>query len=368
MRQPKAQVPNPQSKRSTSRTRGMNQALPIGGAASLIIHGGLLFFALYAWQVAPRIMPEDVISVDMVDDTQSTIGEGKTPETLAQGIETPTPAPLPQQTQPSVSEALPDQSPPPPAPLPLPQEAPTPSPKQATASAPPLLPPTASPPPAPKSLPAPTAKALPQTAAKTATQPPPRATPLPIPKPLPATAPPKAASKPLILSARPNAAPPARAGPRQAAPAAPPEFDLAAASAAATGADSGGRRTPQLAARGREGRLGAAGGGTKLTGDLEAALRRQIQPCWLEPADMSNPRRLLVEVSIDLGLDGRLLRDPVLVTPSSRAGADASLVVAIDNALRAVRQCAPFNLPPDRYESWRQVRFSFDPRRMSGTP
>jgi hypothetical protein len=102
-----------------------------------------------------------------------------------------------------------------------------------------------------------------------------------------------------------------------------------------------------------------------LTGDLEAALRAQLKDCWQEPADMSNPRSLLVVVSIDLGMDGRLMRDPVLVTPSSKAGASASLVVAIDNAVRAVRDCSPFTLPPDRYETWRQVRFSFDPRRMA---
>ena len=145
----------------------------------------------------------------------------------------------------------------------------------------------------------------------------------------------------------------------------PPEFDLAAASSAASGADSGGRRAPQLSSKGQAGRQGASGGGTQLTGDLEAALRAQIKECWLEPADMSNPRSLLVEVNIELGVDGRLLRDPVLVTPSSRAGANATLAVAIDNALRAVRQCAPFNLPANRYETWRSVKFSFDPRRMS---
>jgi hypothetical protein len=110
--------------------------------------------------------------------------------------------------------------------------------------------------------------------------------------------------------------------------------------------------------------LGKAGGGVTLTGDLEAALRAQIKECWAEPADMSNPGRLLVVVSIDLSIDGRLMRNPVLVTPSSRAGADPSLLVAIDNALRATRQCAPYNLPPDRYESWKQVKFSFDPKRM----
>ncbi len=334
-----------------SRSNG-GHALPIGSAASILIHGGLLFVALYAWQVAPRIMPEDVIAVDMVADTQSTIGPGETPETAQQGVETQTPSPLPQQNQPALEQVSPI------TPLPTPKATPM-LPLEADAPAPTPVSPTS---------PAPATKALPQPIAKTAPLPTPRPAPSPTPKPLPKPLPNTAAPKATTKAANATSSSPARAGPRQAAPSAPPEFDLAAASSAATGADSGGRRAPQLAARGQAGRLGAAGGGTKLTGDLEAALRRQIQPCWLEPADLSNPRRLLVEVSIDLGIDGRLLRDPVLVTPSSRAGADASLVVAIDNALRAVRQCAPYNLPPDRYETWRQVRFSFDPRRMSGTP
>jgi outer membrane biosynthesis protein TonB len=320
--------------------------MPLGSAASLIIHGGILLAAFMTWQATPRIMPEDVIAVDMVSDIPSVKGENTEAETAQTGVDTPTPSPLPQTLPPSQSEPLPSPIAQPP---PL-QNAQAAEAAQAAAPAAPAAPPPPPPPPPPPT--------------KLAPAPAPRPAPKPVPSPLPNPArQPVAKVAPQQIQSK--VAPPAKVGQRRESPTAPIEFDLAAASSAATGADSGGRRAPQLASRGQAGRLGKAGGGAQLTGDLEAALRSQIQPCWLEPANMADASRLLVVVSIDLGVDGSLLRDPVLVTPSSRAGASPSLVVAIDNALRAVRQCAPFNLPPDRYDSWRQVRFNFDPQRMA---
>ena len=323
---------------------------PFGSAASLLIHGGILLSALWAWQVTPRIMPEDVIAVDMVSDTPSVKGENTTAETAQTGVDTAMPSPIPQTTLPAQAQPLP-------APVSEPQAALPPEPARADIPAPASLP-QAEPLPATPRQPGP----LPATPSQT-----PRPAPQPAPQPAPKVLPkvlPKALTK-VSPQVAPKTSPAARSGQRQAAATAPLEFDLAAASNAATGADSGGRRSPQLASRGQAGRLGKAGGGAQLTGDLEAALRSQIKECWLEPANMSNAASLLVVVSMDIGIDGRLQRDPILVSPSSRAGANPALVVAIDNAMRAVRDCAPYNLPPDRYDSWRQVRFNFDPRRMT---
>jgi outer membrane biosynthesis protein TonB len=180
------------------------------------------------------------------------------------------------------------------------------------------------------------------------------------PKLTPKAAPQKAQA-PASAPAKAPTKPPAQAPP-------PPQFDFAAASAAASGADSGGRRAPKLTASGQAAKQGRAGGGSQLTGDLEAALRRQIYSCWLEPAQTSGLDRLVVEVQIELAADGRLVREPKLIRPSSRLGADGALLVAIDNALRAVRQCAPFNLPQDRFSQWRLVNFSFDKRKKAELP
>jgi outer membrane biosynthesis protein TonB len=324
--------------------------LPLGSALSLLVHTGILLSALLAWQATPRIMPEEVVSVDVVSDTPSVVGENTVAETAQTGVETPNPSPLPQTTPSAPSEALPT-----PVPSAAPPQEIAPAVEQTEITqAPPAVAtppsPPSPPPPPPQSAPAavPTQRPLPKPAPTPA--PTPRAAAQPAPKPAPAT--------------KPKAAPPAKTGQRQSGPATLPEFDMAAASKAASGADSGGR-SPQLASRGKAGKLGKAGGGAELTGDLEAALRAQLKRCWVPPADMSNPRQLIVVISIDLAIDGQLLRQPVLVSPASADGASQRLIVAIDNAKRAVNGCSPFNLPPDRYDSWKQVRFKFDPELMA---
>jgi hypothetical protein len=315
--------------------------MPLGSAASLLLHGGFVLVAMFAWQVAPTIVPEDVIAVDVISDNPSVVGKNAAPETAQVGVETAAPSPLPQPLPSSEPETVA-------TPEPMRQEAQTAVPPPPESVAPPILAPLPPPPP-------------PQPVLRQSAAP----TPRPLP-PQPIRPPPPPPSKAVARAPAPQRAPaPARPGRAREPAATPAEFDLSAASSAASGADSGGRRSPQLASPGNAGRPGKAGGGSVLTGDLEAALRAQVKECWAEPADMSNPRGLLVVVNIELGIDGRLTREPQLVSPSSKAGASPSLVVAIDNALRAVRQCAPFTLPPDRYESWRSVAFSFDPRRMT---
>jgi hypothetical protein len=34
--------------------------------------------------------------------------------------------------------------------------------------------------------------------------------------------------------------------------------------------------------------------------------------------------------------------------------------------VRAVRRCAPYNLPAEKYDSWREINVTFDPREMFG--
>jgi membrane protein involved in colicin uptake len=144
-------------------------------------------------------------------------------------------------------------------------------------------------------------------------------------------------------------------------------FDIAAATANASGVNAGGRRAPQLS-KSAGSATKARGSGSRLQGNLAGALRQQIKNCWYEPADLSNPQRLIVEIAIELSPDGNLARPPRLVTPASRSGADSTLLIAIDNAIRAARQCAPYDLPSDRYDEWQSFNFRFDPREMRRLP
>lgn len=142
------------------------------------------------------------------------------------------------------------------------------------------------------------------------------------------------------------------------------QFDFAAATNASSGVNSGAQYNPKLSNGGVKQSGKKKGGGSKLTGDLESALRNQVKECWAEPADLSDPQSLLVEVNMELQPNGSLAKPPKLIKPASKAGASSSLIVAIDNALRAAKQCAPYVLPKERYEEWSNFTFRFDPKLM----
>lgn len=294
-----------------------------GVAVSALVHAGIIALGLLVLQDPPAFTPEDVIPVAIVADTPSAIGPETEAETVRTGEEdSPVAvAEAPVSDAAPAPEPIPEQSPAPPA-------APTPQPIQKA------------PPPKP-------APASPQKAAA--------------PAPAPAPAPAKASPQKTV-PAQPAPSLPSKAAPKASTQARPePAFDFAAASAAASGADSGGRKAPKLAAAGQSAKQGRAGGGTLLAGDLESALRAQIYECWRRPTD-SSPR-LIVTLQIELTPEGQLAKNPKLVRPASQAGADGKLLLAIEAAMRAVRQCAPFSLPADRYAQWRLVNFDFDARK-----
>lgn len=287
-----------------------------GVVVSAFVHAGIIALGLVLWQNSPAFTPEDVIPVAIVADTPSVIGPETEAETVRTGEEN---SPLAVADAPAADAA--------PAPEPTPivtPSAPTAQPVQKA--------------PLPKPAPAPAQKAV-------------------TPPPAPAKASPQKTSP-----NQPAANLPTKAKTKTPAQQPPDlQFDFAAASAAASNADSGGRSAPKLASSGQSAKQGRAGGGTLLAGDLESALRAQIYQCWRRPAE--NSPRLIVTLQIELTPDGNLAKVPTLIRPSSEAGADNKLLVAIEAARRAVQQCAPFSLPADRHTQWRLVNFDFDARK-----
>ena len=141
-------------------------------------------------------------------------------------------------------------------------------------------------------------------------------------------------------------------------------FDIPAAQKSSSGVNSGVKNAPRMTASGQTSKGQGQGAGKKLQSSLENVLRDQVKRCWVEPADLSDPQSLLVELQIELNENGTLLRPPKLKYPNSKSGASASLLVAIDNAIRATKQCAPYVLPPDRYAEWQNFTFRFDPQKL----
>ncbi|GAA4122196.1 hypothetical protein ACFFTN_23145 [Aminobacter aganoensis] len=102
-------------------------------------------------------------------------------------------------------------------------------------------------------------------------------------------------------------------------------------------------------------------GGNKLSQSEMDALRGQIQRCWNVPAGAMDGGALKVSVQFKLSQTGEIEGRPEIISGGGAAGIERA---AAESARRAVLQCAPYNLPADKYEAWADVIVNFDPSEM----
>ena len=104
-----------------------------------------------------------------------------------------------------------------------------------------------------------------------------------------------------------------------------------------------------------------------MTLQLSDALRSEIAPCWSPPVDAPAPSDLIVEFELFLNPDGSVARPPQLAASSAAAAANNSYTrAAAEAARRAIYTCAPYKLPANQYNQWRDIEIQFDPRQMMG--
>ena len=90
-------------------------------------------------------------------------------------------------------------------------------------------------------------------------------------------------------------------------------------------------------------------------------MRSQIEMCWNPPVGVRGAASQRVQVIIVLNKDGTISN----VEPITR-DSNGSREVAIGAAVRAVLSCAPYEFPIEKYELWKEIKFTFDPRNMLG--
>ena len=90
-------------------------------------------------------------------------------------------------------------------------------------------------------------------------------------------------------------------------------------------------------------------------------MRSQIEMCWNPPVGVRGAASQKVQVIIALNKDGTISN----VEPVTR-DSNGSREVAIGAAVRAVLSCAPYEFPIEKYELWKEIKFTFDPRNMLG--
>lgn len=94
---------------------------------------------------------------------------------------------------------------------------------------------------------------------------------------------------------------------------------------------------------------------------LKGMLKAQLNGCWRPPGTGGGDEIPVVTLSWEMNPDGTLRTQPkVTHAPSTPAGQ-----VYAEAAVRAVKTCEPFRLPPDKYEGgWRFIDWTFDPREL----
>jgi len=275
----------------------------VGLLVSAALHVGLLALTLV---VLPDTEPFDVVPSTVLPVELVTIDE------FTNLRDIPRPEPTPEEPPAEeLSEPAPD-----PEPLPEPEPEPLPEPEAAPAPIP-------EPEPAPAPEPAPEAKVEPE----------PEPEPQPQRRPTPPREEPKPAFDPSQIAALLDKLPEEQT--RRAAP-----------------------TQPQRAA--------TPSAQTQLTLSEIDAFKVQMRRCWSVPAGAANAQSLAVRIKVFLRPDGSLLQPPQLIDTSRLQSGDNYYRAAAESAMRAIRRCAPFRMPADKYQSWREIDLNFDPREMLG--
>jgi outer membrane biosynthesis protein TonB len=102
----------------------------------------------------------------------------------------------------------------------------------------------------------------------------------------------------------------------------------------------------------------------KLTGDEISAFKTHLKSCWKLPPGVSAKQRIKVIVRLSLRPNGTLAQEPALIE-AAISPLGPSLV---QEAMRAIRQCAPYTMLPEaKYREWRVLDIDVSPDQMSSS-
>jgi colicin import membrane protein len=109
------------------------------------------------------------------------------------------------------------------------------------------------------------------------------------------------------------------------------------------------------------------GNANLMTASLVDALRSQIARCWNVGAISGGPNAAdsVVDFQVQLNRNGSVASLALASGSVARAAVNPYTRAAAEAASRAIYECQPYRLPPDRYSEWSEINpFHFDPRQM----
>jgi hypothetical protein len=339
---------------------------------SAVVHVAAVLAAVLGVLPSPTalVMPAQPIPVDIVD-----IGEITNTR-----IDDAPPAPMPA-PRPSTRPAPPPPAPPPPA-----ATAPEPPPAATAPEPPPAAtapePPPAATAPEPPPVPTPRTPEPPAQIAEAPRVPEPPAPPPPARQPEPAKAEPPEAAPPKVEPPKPKPEPPRpkpepprqeppRQEPKKPEPPKPeppkkepekPRFQDMLKDLTRQDREPQPEPETEVAQADPEPASAAPRLSDRLSVSEMDAVRRQVSACWNVDPGLPNVRDVVVEIRVRIGRD-RVVESAEIVD-SARMRSDRVYRAVAEGALRAVRnpRCNPLQLPPDRYDTWRDTVFVFSPR------
>jgi outer membrane biosynthesis protein TonB len=125
------------------------------------------------------------------------------------------------------------------------------------------------------------------------------------------------------------------------------------------------KKTPSKTTEQRQ--LRAAGAQSALTASEIDALKGKLAKCWnVTAVGAPDPSQLVFVLEFSLNQDGTVAAPPTL-DPSYRGQlSDPFFRAAVDAAKRAIHICGPYELPPEKYAGWKEIKIEFDPMKMAG--
>ena len=104
--------------------------------------------------------------------------------------------------------------------------------------------------------------------------------------------------------------------------------------------------------------------GDTVTASEIDALRQHMRKCWVVPAGIKGAKDMAVDIKMEISKDGTVVKADIV--DKARMASDGSFRTAAESAKRAVLdpQCSPLPLPPGKYDQWKNLEFSFNPKDM----
>ena len=91
--------------------------------------------------------------------------------------------------------------------------------------------------------------------------------------------------------------------------------------------------------------------------------KAQVKKCLTLPPGVAPNQRIKMVIRVELTRQGALAQDPAVMDAANPTIG----YPLMQSVMRALRQCAPYSLPPDKYKEWRVLDIDFSPDQMMGS-